>query len=489
MAIAYVNSADLGSNIGTTFSAAYTVTAGSSMLRICFTGDAGGGNDDVTSVKYGTATATLDAKVVNGVDTNSYMLYQYVVFSPPNGSNNVVITTTNSHHIGCLVAEYSGTVTSGSPDSAAATNAGEANVTAVTAEIWTTHNNCWVFGCSQYYAAGVDATAGAGATLRVANSGIAIFDSNSTVSSAGSNYSMTANIAGGGATEDFLLLLVSYPQADSGAQPAGIFKRQGAINSNNGNAGTSIALAFPASVGSGNAVAVGFKMPNTTDTPSITDDQSNTYPAIVSANRSDNARKLYAAFLANITNGPIVITATWTTSGTNQAMAMTEFVGIASGSADASHANDQTNISTGTDAVTSGSMTTNYSGDLIWCATISGIGGITSTAVGTGFSGSNLPNWGSDSNPIGDEYRIQVSAGPVAGTWTPNASGEDFTTVALALRSATACPHTLATMGVGCSMFDIGASLRLGAAFWAARKLQDNKTVTRRRLILPRAAR
>lgn len=209
--IAFVNAADLGNNNGTTASltAAYTVTAGSSVLYVVFLGDLINGANDITGVTYGGMTGALQFSDTSGNTNNNEnrIRYIYAVFSPPSGSNNVVISATSSHWLLAGVAEYSGTVTHGPPDSTVSQTNGGTTVTAVTTTVAT---NAWALGFGEAEGTGGAWTAGTGATLRAHDGAFnswAIFDSNGPITPGA--YSMTG-IVPGPALGDVTLDVVSF---------------------------------------------------------------------------------------------------------------------------------------------------------------------------------------------------------------------------------------------------------------------------------------
>ncbi len=215
MAISYVGSADLGHNGGTTnnLTVAYSVTAGSTLLRICFLGDIVGGLDDITSVTYAGVAATLEYKDTVGVGGQSNRIkYNYAIHNPVSGNNSVVISITpaNMHYLLGGVSEYSG---AGAFDAT-----GEASIVAngsnssVTASITTIADNCWIGALLEAYSGGTFApVAGTGMTMRVTDAAFkswGIGDSNGPNHPAGS-YSMTGNSVAT-ATRTIVLDLVSF---------------------------------------------------------------------------------------------------------------------------------------------------------------------------------------------------------------------------------------------------------------------------------------
>ncbi len=213
MAISYVGSADLGNNGGTTNNlvVSYSVTAGSTLLRICFLGDLTTGSDDITIVRYAGVDATPEFKSILGTGSSGNRFkYSYAIYNPATGSNSVQIFSTNVHYLLGGVAEYSGAVAFD------ATGEGTAitGSTTLTASVTTIADNCWAGAFLEAFD-NVDApTAGAGMTMRVTDVAFkswGIGDSNGPKHPAGA-YSMTGTLNGGSSTRPMVLDLVSFSQ-------------------------------------------------------------------------------------------------------------------------------------------------------------------------------------------------------------------------------------------------------------------------------------
>lgn len=186
MAIAYQGSADLGSNGGSgTFTGSYTVNAASNLLIVGFLGDLVTGNDDITAVTYNGVSMTLIAKTTTG---NSVRFsYLYALANPAAGANNVIITSTSSHYLLPLAADYSGA--SSTPDASTTFVQPLSGTVTQTIAGNAPSSNDWgilIGGCDAGTIAG-----GTGATLRThdaAFNSLAILDTNGPVSG---SYSMT----------------------------------------------------------------------------------------------------------------------------------------------------------------------------------------------------------------------------------------------------------------------------------------------------------
>lgn len=153
---------------------------------------------------------------------------------------------------------------------------------------------------------------------------------------------------------------------------------------------------------------------------SVTDTGSNTYVRLNNPVTSGSQRA--ALFYAlNVTGGNLTITATFSAATANgwNALIVHEASGIATtGALDGNALNAQTNPGTGTDAITSTSITTAANGDYLGAFVMEmphkNSGG-TYTA-GTGYTQRvNSLNAGSES-------QIQATAGAIAGTFTGSAT-------------------------------------------------------------------
>jgi hypothetical protein len=198
MAIAFVNSADLGNNGGTTnsLSASYTVGSGTNRLLVVgLAGDVVAGHDDITSVTYNGVAMTLVRKLGAGGGYTDRFIYLYYLLNPASGSHTVAISCTNNHYLLAVVADYTGVQQSAQPD-ATASNVGGTSSASLTTAITVVAANSWPVLLAYGYSNGSAITAGAGdvrRTFGVAFGEPALFDSNGPVASG--SYSMTVNPA------------------------------------------------------------------------------------------------------------------------------------------------------------------------------------------------------------------------------------------------------------------------------------------------------
>jgi hypothetical protein len=206
---------------------------------------------------------------------------------------------------------------------------------------------------------------------------------------------------------------------------AGVARVQGKSHQNGGSSSTTVAVTLDQAVGSGNmlCVSIGTAL-GTLTSFSVTDDKGNTYTS-VDVTDITGPYTWGSAYILNVTNGPTTVTATVDVSGTPTSAAFSsivveEFSGVA-GPLDVHAIHTQAfPPGTGTDAVTSGSVTTNHGGELVYGATVN-VSSAGTIEAGTGFSaGYSVPD------AFQTEYQTQVSAGPVAATFTAGNGGDSF---------------------------------------------------------------
>lgn len=185
-----------------------------------------------------------------------------------------------------------------------------------------------------------------------------------------------------------------------------------------GASAASISVTISA-VGSGNLLAGAAFLGTTlvSDFTSITDNQGNTYTIVDKQLGVSVHRVLVTFYCANVTNAPTIITANFANTPVDIGIFVEEYSGVATSSPLDGHAIQAVNgPGLGTDAVSSGSITTTLGGDLIY-----GVGadlnGSATLVQGTGFTSRTL-NDSTTSAFITTEDLIQVSAGAIAATFT-----------------------------------------------------------------------
>jgi len=198
-------------------------------------------------------------------------------------------------------------------------------------------------------------------------------------------------------------------------------------------------------IGTGNTVAgtvswSNLGAPATNVLNTITDNKGNTYP-VVDTGGDPNATQVSCSsfLLGNVIGGPTTITATF--SGSNPGAATIiwdEYSGALTNvnPTDVHTKNAQHDPGTGSNAITSGNITTTIPGDLIYGAVCETTNGSTAIAAGSSYTlrVSNEANAGL--NSASSEDQVQTSAGSIAATFTDGTNGatDDTITFAIAIK-------------------------------------------------------
>lgn len=179
----------------------------------------------------------------------------------------------------------------------------------------------------------------------------------------------------------------------------------------------------------------------------VDDDLGNTYVAVSSAVANDTVKtQKQQHFLCIVTNaGTPTIRARYnpvpgTSAADNCAYSVEPFTGSDSASTNDSNGAGQVLIApgTGTDAGTSGNMTTTINGDLIHTMIIDTSSGSNPGSVGTGFT---LAQTGPAGLMFKTAYLVQSSSGAIAGTWTVLSGGDRYTVTVIAINQAAGIPQ------------------------------------------------
>lgn len=194
-------------------------------------------------------------------------------------------------------------------------------------------------------------------------------------------------------------------------------------------------------VGSGNLLAGAAFLGSTlvSDFTSITDDKGNTYTIVDKQLGTVSHRVLVTFYCPNITNAPTVITANFANTPIDIGIFVDEYSGIATSTPLDGHAIQAVNgPGTGTDALSSGSITTTASGDLIY-----GVGadltGSADLIAGTGFT-QRVHNSDTGSFVMTEDL-IQSTAGAIAATFSFQiANNDDEITAVMAFSPPPAAP-------------------------------------------------
>jgi hypothetical protein len=195
--------------------------------------------------------------------------------------------------------------------------------------------------------------------------------------------------------------------------------------------GTSINLAYGSNVTAGNLLVCHVYANH--GISSVADSLTQTFTAAV--NLTDGSTYSVATFYyANTAGGADTVTVTFAGAITYASLQCSEYSGVQTSSPlDQTTSNNQTDPGTGTDAVTSGNVTTTTDGQLI-------VGFSTALVVGAGTLSAGT-NYTARTNVFGDtlcEDRVQTSAGSIAATFTNSLSTADFITLISTYKAASA---------------------------------------------------
>lgn len=208
--------------------------------------------------------------------------------------------------------------------------------------------------------------------------------------------------------------------------------------------GTSIALAYGSNVTAGSLLVCHVYANH--GVTGIADSRTQTWSSAVSV--TDNATYTLATYyFPNTTAGANTVTVTFAGTITYASLQIAEYSGCATSTPlDKFASNSQTDPGTGTNAVTSGSVTTVTDGQLIVGWTSALVAGGSTVSAGTGFTGRT--------NIFGDtlhEDQVQTSAGAIAATFTTTSATADFITLIATFKAASVSTpaHHMLLLGVG----------------------------------------
>lgn len=335
-------------------------------------------------------------------------------------------TVTTASAIGSSTAPtVSVTPTAGASLYIAATGSGNATVTSYTSGAGWTQRYSDPSNSPNPPNASEEITSATGAqtatwTLGTSQSWVAVIASFSTPSSGGIAWIQGVNKSVGGA--------VAYVQSKS---------------LTSGGSGATNTIAAPAlnAVTSGNAVVgfVSWGSDTTSILTSVTDDKGNTYTIVQRAGSTNSGTQSFASFyLLNITNAPTIITANFSSSQTYRTIIVHEVSGLSA--LDQSAINVPASLpGTGTDALTSGSVTTTANGEYI----VAGVynpdtdRNLPMYAAGTGYTKREEVGSGtSDFENMASEDQIQATAGSIAGTFTDATFNEYYGVALMTFKTA-----------------------------------------------------
>jgi hypothetical protein len=184
--------------------------------------------------------------------------------------------------------------------------------------------------------------------------------------------------------------------------------------------------------------AVTYHETNTPVISGIADSLSNTYAIRNSKRTVSSLWSLEVWSAANSPAGANTITVTFSASTQLRTIACSEYSGIATSSEiDATAGNTQVAPGTGTDAVTSTSLTTTQANDLVYGAALA-VCGLGTFNSGTGLTSRAGPLFDGAFKCLRIEDLNQAGAGSVAATWTNTDAGASNSAIAVAFKEASA---------------------------------------------------
>lgn len=187
--------------------------------------------------------------------------------------------------------------------------------------------------------------------------------------------------------------------------------------------GTTATLAYLADTKVGNLLTVFvFGDPALNSSTGVADSLGNTWVRAAFITQGSEEASIWYTISKG---GPNTITFTWVGTLSFATCAIAEHSGICQHNPlRQTNTNNNVNTGTGTDSATTGIVNTLTEGELILAGFARYGGSGTTAAVGTGFT--------LIQDPFGDSpfmERIQKTAGPIAGTLTPQAADDDFVAI------------------------------------------------------------
>jgi hypothetical protein len=222
-----------------------------------------------------------------------------------------------------------------------------------------------------------------------------------------------------------------------------------------------VAVTLPATVSNCDAVIVhvGFVSPSASVSQCI-DDQSNSYASVQTSNVNfgSGIYNIVALWKPAITNSPKTITCTFSTSVTYASLVADEVAGLGTPTLDQKAINPQSTPGTGSNAVTSGSVTTTAA-DFVYGFGVSVLGG--GFTHGTGFTSEQ-----GVASTFYTEWLNQGGAGATAATFTDGAASDYTVTSVLAITPGNAVAPTNTVAPSISGMTQVGDTLTVSNGTW-----------------------
>lgn len=207
--ISFDNATGITYQVGvTSLTGAHTVGTGGNRILFVSAKTIGiAGRDSITGITYAGTSMTLVDKKLQATD--NHYVYLYYLIAPTSGSNNVVISCSESATIGGCAASYAMVKQSGQPDSFNDGTAISASSIAISTTV--VLPQCWLISLCDTALVGLS-SAGTGTTQRATDTHtMNLGDSNGTVSTGSQSMTWT-----GGPGEDFVQIIASFAPANTG---------------------------------------------------------------------------------------------------------------------------------------------------------------------------------------------------------------------------------------------------------------------------------
>jgi hypothetical protein len=192
MAIAADATSNPTSTTATSLTYAHTCAGSDRLLLVAVEANNVAGNNYVTGVTYAGVSMTQIGTGLSPAAAQNRWSHFFYLFAPALGSNNVVISASNSTFLDSVAASYTGVDAGAGVNVSTTSNSGA--TTSRTTSVVTTLNNCWTFLSFNGFVTG-GPSAGAGTFERATDTefagAISIFDSNGPISPAGSTSLIT----------------------------------------------------------------------------------------------------------------------------------------------------------------------------------------------------------------------------------------------------------------------------------------------------------
>lgn len=203
-----------------------------------------------------------------------------------------------------------------------------------------------------------------------------------------------------------------------------------------------MSLAFNSSTTASNLIVVAATWNSSTYTTiTCSDSQSNVYSPVVYQNDATNSQMVGVCYAPNIAAGATTVTVAWGGAPSNRALSIHEYSGVATANPLDVTTGTTAVGTTATDNISSGSVTTNVDGALIFGAIEDTTGNPTSATAGTGFT--SRTNTGAvGANEFNTEDLVQTNAGSIAATMTYGDNAQRYAALVLAFRPAGSVPTT-----------------------------------------------